>query len=352
MGTMVRNGHGTALVYSTGSRTDIGSVLKSLTDIEKPKTPLQIKMDELGKWLTGASFCVIVVIGLLGVSQGRKLLEVFTIAVSLAVAAIPEGLPVVCAVTLALGVLRMTKHNAIVKKLPSVEALGSIDVLCVDKTGTLTQNKMVATRLMTPYDKVVLNVEQYSANVSLQTPLVSKLVQAGCICNNAYLEEGTKWNGQPTEVAIMELLSSRGIADERLQQTRTSEVPFNPEQKWMAVQSSPSNSAPVWYCKGSVEAILARCKFVFTNDQAVLSISQERRDQYLQSELKISSEGLRVLAFAFGDTLDSLTFLGFIGMYDPPRASCVGMIEELNRARIQTIMITGDSSNRTYLTNP
>ncbi|KAJ3315590.1 High affinity Ca2+/Mn2+ P-type ATPase-like protein [Boothiomyces sp. JEL0838] len=215
MGTLVRNGHGTALVFGTANKTELGSVLRMVSEVDKPKTPLQLKMDELGKHLSFASFVLIAIISLLGILQGKQWLEVFQIAVSLAVAAIPEGLPVVVTVTLALGVLRMTKHNAIVKKLPSVESLGSVNVVCIDKTGTITTNKMVATLLVAAADKLEIDIENYSFSPQLNHPVIRRLLSVGSICNNSYYDEEGVLNGQPTEVAIMDFFSKAKLEDER-----------------------------------------------------------------------------------------------------------------------------------------
>ncbi|KAJ3305745.1 High affinity Ca2+/Mn2+ P-type ATPase-like protein [Kappamyces sp. JEL0829] len=346
MGTLVRNGHGSALVFGTGANTELGIVLKMLTEIEKPRTPLQDKMDELGKYLSGISFVVIGLIGILGVSQGRPWLEVFTIAVSLAVAAIPEGLPVVVAVTLALGVLRLTRHNAIVKKLPSVEALGSVDVICLDKTGTLTENKMSIKKIWTAADGLEIDAQNQPDKISLDNPSTSKLFQIGNMCNNAFLDEDHNWNGQPTEVAIMELFKSLGFVDERTGQSRISEIPFNPEQKWMAVQSQPlhSSALPTYYVKGSVESILCRCVSYLGKDAMPMLLSADRIAEIRATEEKISLQGLRVLSFAFGPNPDTLCFVGFMAMHDPPRQNCLQTIREIRSSRIHVIMITGDSS--------
>ncbi|KAJ3366283.1 High affinity Ca2+/Mn2+ P-type ATPase-like protein [Kappamyces sp. JEL0680] len=346
MGTLVRNGHGSALVFGTGANTELGVVLKMLTEIEKPRTPLQDKMDELGKYLSGISFVVIGLIGILGVSQGRPWLEVFTIAVSLAVAAIPEGLPVVVAVTLALGVLRLTRHNAIVKKLPSVEALGSVDVICLDKTGTLTENKMSIKKIWTAADSIEIDAQNQPDRISLDNPSTSKLFQIGNMCNNAFLDEDHNWNGQPTEVAIMELFKSLGFVDERTGQSRISEIPFNPEQKWMAVQSQPlhSSALPTYYVKGSVESILCRCVSYLGKDAMPMLLSADRIAEIRTTEEKISLQGLRVLSFAFGPDPDTLCFVGFMAMHDPPRQNCLQTIREIRSSHIHVIMITGDSS--------
>ncbi|KAJ3256936.1 High affinity Ca2+/Mn2+ P-type ATPase-like protein [Boothiomyces macroporosus] len=342
MGTLVRNGHGTALVFGTANKTELGSVLRMVSEVDKPKTPLQLKMDELGKHLSFASFVLIAVISLLGILQGKQWLEVFQIAVSLAVAAIPEGLPVVVTVTLALGVLRMTKHSAIVKKLPSVESLGSVNVVCIDKTGTITTNKMVATLLVAAADKLEIDIENYSFSPQLNHPVIRRLLSVGNICNNSYYDEEGVLNGQPTEVAIMDFFSKAKLEDERKYHTRISEIPFNPEVKWMAVESSNQIDTQ-YYVKGAIEAVLSKCKYYLHGNNVKSPITEDRKREFIEYESQISSSGLRILTFAIGSELDSLTFVGFIGVYDPPRPQTIKTIEKLNDAGIHIIMITGDS---------
>ncbi|KAJ3326148.1 High affinity Ca2+/Mn2+ P-type ATPase-like protein [Boothiomyces sp. JEL0866] len=349
MGTLVRNGHGTAVVFGTANKTELGSVLRMVSEVDKPKTPLQLKMDELGKHLSFFSFVLIAIISLLGIIQGKEWLEVFQIAgvlrltsVSLAVAAIPEGLPVVVAVTLALGVLRMTTHNAIVKKLPSVESLGSVNVVCIDKTGTITANKMVATLLVAAADKLEIDIENYSFSPQLNHPVIKRLLSVGNICNNSYYDEEGVLNGQPTEVAIMEFFTKARLEDERKYHTRLSEIPFNPEVKWMAVESS-NQVESLYYVKGAIESVLAKCTHYMHGNSVKSPITEIMKQEFLDYESKISSNGLRILTFAVGAELDSLTLIGFIGVYDPPRPQTVQTIEKLNDAGIHVIMITGDS---------
>ncbi|KAJ3000553.1 High affinity Ca2+/Mn2+ P-type ATPase-like protein [Globomyces sp. JEL0801] len=331
MGTLIRNGHGTAVVYGIGNNTELGHVLKMLNDIEKPKTPLQNQMDELGKTLSGASFAFIGVIVLLGIWQGRPLLQIFTIAVSLAVAAIPEGLPVVVAVTLALGVLRMTSRNAIVKKLPSVESLGSVNVLCIDKTGTLTTNKMILNKIIPASNLIALDVEQRIDVSQLQDPCVKMLLTVGSLCNNSFLDQEGNINGQPTEVAIMEFFKQYGVVDDRNYYERISEVPFSPEYKWMGVEcvQMGSSGSTTHFVKGAVNVILEKCQYLYVSENNFVPLTLNAKEKYLKYEEEVSSLGLRVLAFAFGTNPTELAFAGYLAMYDPPRIETAATIEEL-----------------------
>ncbi|KAI9879264.1 MAG: ATPase, P-type (transporting), HAD super, sub IC, partial [Watsoniomyces obsoletus] len=235
MGTLVRSGYGEGIVIATGGKTEFGTISLSLQGIEAPRTPLQQSMDRLGQQLSYMSFAVIGVIVLIGLLQGKKLLDLFTIGVSLAVAAIPEGLPIIVTVTLALGVLRMAKRGAIVRKLPSVETLGSVNVVCSDKTGTLTMNHMTVTKLWH------FDAGQPFAAETTEHPssAVRTILRVGNVANNGRLSKAnsdspataasaavlsstrdvngtstkSRWIGQPTDVAVLDLLDTYGDED-------------------------------------------------------------------------------------------------------------------------------------------
>ncbi|KAG8717216.1 High affinity Ca2+/Mn2+ P-type ATPase-like protein, partial [Ceratobasidium sp. 394] len=216
MGTLVRNGRGTGIVISTGSRTEFGAIFAMMQDVEEKRTPLQASMDELAHKLSMLSFGVIGVICLIGVIQSRGWLEMFTIGVSLAVAAIPEGLPIVTTVTLALGVLRMARRKAIVKKLPSVEALGSVSVICSDKTGTLTKNEQTVSQIFVVDHIMHVDPSGSSpSSISHATPAVRKTLEIGGICNNAFRNTEGVNVGQSTDVAMLNVLAEFGVKDER-----------------------------------------------------------------------------------------------------------------------------------------
>eukprot|EP00833_Pecoramyces_ruminatium_P002748 jgi/Orpsp1_1/1176780/evm.model.c7180000058963.1 len=217
MGTLVRNGYGMGVVIGTGKNTEFGTIFTMVNEVDSKKTPLQEKMDELGKQLSAFSIGIILVIIVIGVLQGKNWLEMFNVGVSLAVAAIPEGLPVCVTVTLALGVLKMAKKNAIVKKLPAVESLGSVNVICVDKTGTLTMNKMTVTKVYTAAQDELIDIEGKSYEnlpQSIFHPAIKILIRIGNLCNNAHISNGEHL-GQPTEVALLEFGNLLNIRDER-----------------------------------------------------------------------------------------------------------------------------------------
>jgi len=355
MGTLVRDGHGSGVVIGTGHNTAFGSVFEMMNDIEKPKTPLQNTMDKLGKDLSFVSFIVIGIICLIGVIQGRSWLEMFQVSVSLAVAAIPEGLPIIVTVTLALGVLRMARQKAIVRRLPSVETLGSVNVICSDKTGTLTQNHMTVKKIWTVDMKSEsLTVDKdASKGKSLKQYLsndVKQILETANICNNAkYSQEAAKFVGNPTDIALLEALSQFELEDVRNTRSRTHELPFSSGRKFMAISvNAGDKSKHETYVKGAVERILKKSTHYLTKDRKVEKLTEDLRTKIHEAAHRLALKGLRVLAFGhnskeFKDEPEDLVFNGLIGMKDPPRPSVKNAIAQLIHGGVHVIMITGDS---------
>lgn len=399
MGTLVRSGYGQGVVIGTGAKTEFGSISASLQEIESPRTPLQLSMDRLGQELSYVSFGVIGLIVVIGLIQGRKLLDMFTIGVSLAVAAIPEGLPIIVTVTLALGVLRMAKRGAIMRRLPSVETLGSVNVVCSDKTGTLTLNHMTVTKMWHFDCPEPFEVHNDISSLT-PGPAARTVLRVGNIANNARLSRvhanspatassaavlsstddrapGTirsRWVGQPTDVAILDLLDTFGEDDVRDRiSTRVAETPFSSERKWMGVVigSSTGESSNMAYIKGALEQVLKRCDTYLTKDGREVILDEPRRETVRQAAEHMASEGLRVLAFASGPVRDTsrgrpfgsrtstpvarttpgeeddrysgLVFSGLVGMNDPPRKDVHKSIRRLMAGGVRIIMITGDA---------
>jgi Ca2+-transporting ATPase len=361
MGTLVREGHGTGIVVATSKDTAFGSVFDMMSNIEKPKTPLQNAMDKLGGQLSAFSFAVISVIGLVGIFQGRSWLDVFQVSVSLAVAAIPEGLPIIVTVTLALGVLRMAKQKAIVKRLPSVETLGSVNVICSDKTGTLTQNHMTVNKIWTPsmdskpiiFDDSNLSYASYQSTITDISNDVKILLNTGCLCNNAkYSVEKEKFQGNPTDIAIIESLKKFGMYDIRESVLRVNELPFASSRKYMAVSCGTGKNVET-FAKGATEKILTLCKSYYNKNGEVVKLTPDVIESINNNVNSFSDDGLRVLSFAksnkaFEGEPKDLIFCGLMGMNDPPRPQIRSSIQSLIRGGVHIIMITGDSEKTAF----
>uniref|UniRef100_A0A8C3PTL3 Calcium-transporting ATPase n=1 Tax=Calidris pygmaea TaxID=425635 RepID=A0A8C3PTL3_9CHAR len=356
MGTLVRYGKGKGVVIGTGENSQFGEVFKMMQAEETPKTPLQKSMDRLGKQLTLFSFGIIGLIMLIGWLQGKHLLSMFTIGVSLAVAAIPEGLPIVVTVTLVLGVLRMAKKRVIVKKLPIVETLGCCNVICSDKTGTLTANEMTVTQLVTSdgFQAEVSGVGYNGeGNVYLlpskeilkefSNVSVGKLVEAGCVVNNAIIRKNSMM-GQPTEGALIALAMKMELADIKDIYARKKEIPFSSEQKWMAVKCSLKNQdqEDIYFMKGAFEEVIRYCT-LYNSSGISISLTPQQKAFFQQEEKRMGSSGLRVLALASGPELGKLTFLGLVGIIDPPRAGVREAVKVLFESGVSVKMITGDA---------
>ncbi|KAI8144103.1 PMR1-type calcium-transporting P-type ATPase [Fennellomyces sp. T-0311] len=342
MGTLVRNGYGSGLIVATGKSTEFGHVFELMQQVENRKTPLQVSMNELGKQLSFMSFGVIAVIVLIGLIQKRHWLEMFTIGVSLAVAAIPEGLPIVVTVTLALGVLRMANRKAIVKQLPSVETLGSVNVVCADKTGTLTRNQMTVTKIFTIDGEKTFDYE-HSVPAKLSDALRQTL-RIGNLCNNAYVGEDGKYIGQPTDIALLEVSVRTGLKDDREDFERVREVPFNSEQKYMMVQCTDKRTQDTTkYFKGATEIILEKCTSFYASDGSRPALTKNIKEMVLQHVAAMSSHGLRVISTAFGDSSKELSLTGFLAVHDPPRTGVADAIQLLRQGGVSVAMITGDS---------
>lgn len=355
MGTLVCSGNGSGIVVGTGRSTEFGSVFAMMSDISKPKTPLQMSMDKLGKELSLVSFGVIGLICMIGVIQGRAWLDMFTISVSLAVAAIPEGLPIIVTVTLALGVLRMAGEKAIMRRLPSVETLGSVNVICTDKTGTLTKNQMTVTKLWTmdmgQENEPWVTVDNHT-HTQAPNKAVTQLLEIGTFCNNTKTSQETGQHiGNPTDIALIEVLPKFGLEDIRNTKTRIQEIPFSSRRKWMAVAAhSGDKSAATIYVKGAYERIIPLCSKYLANDGKTQPFDSSHHTIVDKICDDLSKKGVRIIALASGaynskkpDDVKDLIFTGLIGMYDPPRPGVNSSIRRLMQGGVKVIMITGDS---------
>ncbi|KAM4736379.1 calcium-transporting ATPase type 2C member 1 isoform 2-T2 [Anableps anableps] len=355
MGTLVHCGKAKGIVIGTGENSEFGEVFKMMQAEEAPKTPLQKSMDLLGKQLSLYSFGIIGVIMLVGWLQGKRIRDMFTIGVSLAVAAIPEGLPIVVTVTLALGVMRMVKKRAIVKKLPIVETLSCCNVICSDKTGTLTKNEMTVTQVFTSdglhaevtgvgyngIGEVLLDGETVHG---LSCPSISKIVEVGCVCNDSVIKNQNLL-GRPTEGALIALAMKMGLEGVQQEFIRVEEHPFTSEQKWMAVRCvhrTQQDKTGVYFVKGAYEQVIRFCSS-YNSRGAMLPLNHQQRELYQQQISYMGTSGLRVLAFASGSQMGNLTFLGLVGIIDPPREGVKEAVATLLHSGVAIKMITGDS---------
>ena len=416
MGTLVVSGRGRGLVVAVGEHTEFGKVAKELSEVESRKSPLQLKIDELGRLLAISSSVGIAIMALIGYLLGRPFLETVTVAVSLAVAAIPEGLPICVTVTLALGVLRMARHAAIVKKLTAVETLGCATVIASDKTGTLTQNEMTARSMYslafpslcfgltgvgydikksggylvrsasTEENEEFLRKDSLSSTVStgnggpqktrkvtekcIEFNALSALFGTASICNNASVADfdGVPM-GQPTEMALLIGSAKANIPDPRPMYHRLQEIPFSSDRKRMEVKCRPvggahtctaftlsarrhcphngdvpiSTDGSLYFVKGMPESILGECVTHTAADGSSVPLTEMGKARAIAQSRRMAACGLRVLAMAYGPSLDTLTFAGVIGLEDPPREGVVESVAHLEKGGVKVLMVTGDS---------
>ncbi|MDK0795344.1 calcium-transporting P-type ATPase, PMR1-type [Clostridium perfringens] len=351
MSTLATYGRGVGVVVGTGMNTEIGKIAKMIEQEENDETPLQKKLSELGKILGFLAVGICILIFIISFFQGRDLLEMFLTSISLAVAAIPEGLPAIVAIVLALGVQRMVKKNAIIRKLPAVETLGSVSIICSDKTGTLTQNKMTVTTVYT--NDSYIKESEFNLNENESKLLVDCMV----LCNDATYSEKNQ-TGDPTEIALLESSFKLNILKEKLEKEfkRIDEIPFDSDRKLMTTVNLIDNKARV-FTKGALDSILSICNKISINGK-LLDFSSEYKAKVLENSNIMSDKALRVLAFAYKDiskeniVLDSLEkdliFLGMVGMIDPPRLEVKDSIKLCKSAGITPVMITGDHKNTAF----
>lgn len=353
--SIVMYGNGTGVVVGTGMHTEVGQIAGALDTQDETDTPLKRKLNSVGKTLSVVGLVVCVLIFIIGMLYGRPLVPLLMTAVSLAISIIPEGLPATATIVMALGVQRMAKRQALVRKLPAVETLGSASVICCDKTGTLTQNKMTVTQLAVAEDFAVHKALPAAKAALSGTPAYRTLVHAAALCNNASLDPDHpgKILGDPTEGALIYLADAFGI-DQLVHEKaypRVFEQPFDSDRKRMSTVHE-ENGAFYAYTKGAVDEMLPLCTQMLTAEGPRPMTEQERKN-ILQLCYDMSSQSLRVLGFAMkkmqavpeddDENIEyDLTFIGACGMIDPPRKEVITAVETCHRAGIRTIMITGD----------
>jgi len=360
-GTTVTYGRGRAVVVATGMTTEFGKIARMLEDVETLKTPLQQNLDRVGKTLARFAFAIVLIIVGLGIFRGQPFVEMLIFGVALAVAVVPEALPAVVTISLALGVKRMVRRNALVRRLPAVETLGSTSVICSDKTGTLTKDEMTARRLFVSGETLEISGTGYEpqgtfsksgSGVELSEPL-TLLLRVAALASDARVERSEaddKWEvkGDPTEAALVVAAAKAGLDKTELDSRfpRVSEIPFTAETKRMTTfHETPEGLMAC--AKGAPEVIVESCSFVLTQNGEE-KLDQIRRIEVLEVARLMAEEALRVLAIAYkpnakpNEAEQEMTLLGLVGMIDPPRPEAQAAVRECEDAGIRVIMITGD----------
>lgn len=371
MTTMITAGRGEGIVIATGMDTEIGKIASIIQSVPKTFTPLQKKLAELGKLLSVVSVFLCVLLFAIAVLQKRNILEMLITAISLAVAAVPEGLPAIVTIVLAMSVSRMVKVNTIVRKLPAVETLGSVNVVCSDKTGTLTQNKMAVVTCYVNEKQIPISVR----NIREQAEIPVKFLEGLALCNDAVIQTGGKTAeerqfGDPTELALLRMAMNCGIRKTHVEQEwpRVNERAFDSARKMMTTVHSRARkdewngnadkSTCIAYTKGAPDVVLKRCTKIFLNG-SVQPMTEVKRRKIQKMLEEMSAQALRVLALAMktgtgvpsGAASESLlnerelVFIGLAGMKDPIRPEAKEAVQEFKQAGVRTVMITGDHAD-------
>ncbi len=373
MGTVATYGRGTGVVVATGMNTELGNIAELLQEVSAEMTPLQKRLDQVGKTLALIGFSIAIIIAAIGLLRGGALLDMFLLGVSVAVAVVPEGLPAVVTITLALGARRMLARQALIRQLPAVETLGSVDVICSDKTGTLTENRMTVTILDVVGHKIELTEELSLEGQARFTtaptnaaahPALTLLLLGGALCNDASLQPETNGQmprfhalGDPTEGALVVAAAKLGLLKPSLEAAwpRLSEAPFDSERKRMTTVHQPAAEWPllqpegayIGFTKGSVDGLLTLATRVWVNDH-IEALDDDYRRRIEVANRALAENGMRVLAVTFRwlDTAEplekDLIFIGLVGILDPPRAEVKAAVATCRSAGIRPVMITGD----------
>jgi Ca2+-transporting ATPase len=365
MGTVITDGRGTMVVTSTGMRTEVGKIGTLIDEAVTQDTPLERRLEQLGRALIAIVAVLCAVIVTAGVLRGENALHMLEVGISLAIAAVPEGLPAVATMTLALGVQRMAKTNALVRRLPAVETLGSTTVICTDKTGTLTKNEMTVTQIVLNGNQLTVTGSGYEVQGAFRSGTetiaarenehLMLALQIGTLCNDAELEttdKGIQVLGDPTEGALIVAAEKAGLDHDTLEEIydRVDEVPFDSETKRMVTVHRTPEGKLVAYMKGSPRSVLDAAGYFMAHGQT-RAITENDSERILQLNREMADDALRVLAVAYRELTDDYApddlasefiYVGLMGMIDPLRDEAKTAIEQCHEAGIRTIMITGD----------
>ena len=373
MGTIVTKGRAVAEVVTTGMQTEMGRIAGMLHNIEDDPTPLQRKLAELGKYIAVGCIAICAVVSVTGVLRGESVVDMLITGVSLAVAAVPEGLPAIVAISLALAVNRILKRSALVRRLHSVETLGCANVICTDKTGTLTENRMTVKKLFTLDYSVEVSGNGYEQagdfTIGQNRVLMNasqtlrRLLDICVTCNNAEITASGEvaarrfqennvqsWNaiGDPTEVALLVMAAKANVTAKTVDFVREDEMPFDSERKRMTVLVRDKSGSRIALAKGAPDVLINLCKYIMT-DRGIQLLTPAMRNAIVQANDDMACSALRVLGFAAKENLTNaenveqeMIFVGMVGMIDPPRREVRDAVARCRQAKIRTVMITGD----------
>lgn len=347
--SLITYGRGKGIVVETGMNTEVGKIAGIINDTKEAETPLQLKLNKLGKTLGIVAIVICIIIFIVGILIGKNAMDMFMTAVSLAVAAIPEGLAAVSTIVLAIGVQRMVKKNAIVKRLPAVETLGSATVICSDKTGTLTQNKMTVQKVF--YDDILQNVE--NAKINNNNDELKRLVYISMLCNDSKVSVDNTLTGDPTETALINMGFELDFEPSLFEEyPRVEEIPFDSDRKLMTTIHKVGDKYLV-FTKGGIDELIRKCDNYLINGKIENNLQEYKTTIDINNEV-MAKDALRVLAMAYKEIdhipskeemkeiENNLTYVGMVGMIDPPREEAKKAVEKCKTAGIKTIMITGD----------
>lgn len=383
MGTIITSGRASAMVYATGMNTEMGKIADMIQNIDEEETPLQKKLDHLGRYIVYGCLLICAIVSVTGVLRGEDLFTMLLSGISLAVAAVPEGLPAIVTIALALGVQRMLKRNALIRKLPAVETLGCASIICSDKTGTLTENKMTIRKIYAgenmvevkgtgynPEGAFVLNGKEINPQ---KINAVKLALEIAGLCNNSkirrisnkkndvfgkiksVLSSHERWeiNGDPTEAAMLVASVKAGLTEEQLEKIyfRIDEIPFDSDRKCMSVICDNHRGETFVFTKGAPDIVIKKCNKIYTS-RGIVDMNPVLKTGVMRINDSMAGEALRVLAVAYkrlgsrsysrSEVENDLVFVGLFGMIDPPRREAIEAVQKCKLAGIKPVMITGD----------